>query len=165
MAANVFLTFFDNVDGESTAKGWEKWIEVQSWAWGLETPSSWTMGSGASVGKPNPGKFIWEHAFDASSPTLLGYASSGRIIPKAELRMTRARGRGQLESYFTMTMEGVMVTAVSTTGMEDGSARQRVEMVFRAVQIDYRPKDRLGRPSAPKTYSWDIPAGVVSPAA
>ena len=73
MAVNAFITFYDKADGESIQKGKEKWIEIQGWDWEVEAESSWTKGGGASVGKPNPDKLIWEHVFDTSSHVLLGY--------------------------------------------------------------------------------------------
>jgi type VI secretion system secreted protein Hcp len=43
---------------------------------------------------------------------------------------------------------------------------QKVEMVFKAVKIDYKPQNpKDGTLGAAKTFSWDIPAGTASPSA
>ena len=65
-----------------------------------------------------------------------------------------------------MTLEGVFLTKVALASRDDGNLVQRVEMVFKTVRIDYQPQDRrTGRPGAPTTFAWDIPAGTASPSA
>jgi type VI secretion system secreted protein Hcp len=166
MAVNAFLTFFDKADGESLQKGKEKWIEIQGWEWEVEAETSWTKGGGASVGKPNPGKLTFQHAFDTSSNVIMGYICSGKSFPKMQLEMTRTTGKGNAQTYFTMTVEGAFITKVSNSGTEDGSVVQKVQMVFKTVKIDYKPLNKKDSTlGAVKTYNWDIPAGTASPSA
>jgi type VI secretion system Hcp family effector len=165
MAANVFLTFFDKAQGESTVKGKERWVEVTHWDWDIDANSSWTKGGGASVGKPAPGKFGWQHAFDLSSPVIMGYICTGKAFPKVELQMVRSGGSGRPETYFTMTMEGAFITKVSTRGTLDGAIVQDVEMIYKTVKVEYRLQDATGRPGTVTTFQWDIPAGTASPSA
>jgi type VI secretion system Hcp family effector len=166
MAVNAFISFFDKADGESVQKGKEKWVEIRGWDWGLAADTSWTKGGGASVGKPNPGRFQFEHLFDTSSIVILGYICTGKAFPKMELQLRKTTGRASADTYFTMKMEGIFVTAVVNTGTEDGQVLQRVEMVFKTVKIEYKPQDnRTGTLGAVKTFSWDIPAGTASPSA
>ena len=166
MSVNAWLTFFDKADGESVQKGRENWIDVLTWNWAVDAESSWTKGGGASVGKPNPDKLIWEHVFDTSSHVLLGYICTGKAFPKAQLQMARPIASGAAEAYFTMTLEGVFVTGVAIASRDDGSLVQRVEMVFKTVRIEYQPQDRrTGRMGPATIFTWDIPAGTASPSA
>lgn len=166
MAINAFVSFFDKADGESIQKGKEKWVEIKSWDWEVEAQTSWTNGGGASVGKPNPGKFSFEHYFDTSSTVILGYICSGKAFPKLELQMMKTSGKGTPETYFTMTMEGAFITRVSNSGFEEGLIVQKVELVFKTVRIEYKAQDnKTGSLGVVKTYTWDIPAGTVSPSA
>ena len=164
--AAAFLTFFDKAEGESLQKGKEKWIELQGWNWEVEAESSWTKGGGASVGKPNPGKLIFEHLFDTASIVILGYICTGKAFPKAEIQVVKTAARGTLETYFTMTMEGVFVTEVSNACAADGQIMQRVSAVFKNVKIEYKTFDaRSGTAGTAKTFTWDIPGGIASPSA
>lgn len=166
MAVNAFLTFFDKADGESIQKGREKWIEILGWDWEVEAETSWTKGGGASVGKPNPGKLSVEHYFDTSSTVILGYICTGKAFPKAEIQMMKTSARGALATFFTMSMEGVFIVKVSNSGTEEGNVRQRVELVFKTVKIDYKPQSAAdGSLGTAKTFTWDIPAGTASPSA
>ncbi len=166
MAINAFVSFFDKADGESIQKGKEKWVEIKGWDWEVEAETSWTKGGGASVGKPTPGKFNFEHYFDTSSTVILGYICTGKAFPKLELQMVKTTGRGTPETYFTMTMEGVFITRVSNSGSEEGIVVQKVQLVFKTVKIEYKSQDnKTGSLSGTKTYNWDIPAGTASPSA
>ena len=163
MAVNAFIQF-QGADGESIQKGKEKWIEIQGWDWEVEAETSWTKGGGASVGKPNPGKMNFEHYFDTSSTVILGFICTGKAFPKVQLEMMKTTGKGNPETYFTMTMEGAFITKVSNSGTEEGNVVQKVEMVFKTVKIEYRQQDNKdGTLKAAKTYTWDIPAGTASP--
>lgn len=166
MAVNAFLSFFDKADGESTQKGKEKWVEIQGWDWEVSADSSWTKGGGASVGKPSPGRMTIEHSFDTSSPVVLGYICTGKAFPKVELQVMKTTGRGNPETYFTMTMEGAFITRVSNSGTAEGDVAQKVEFIFKTVKIEYKPQNpRDGLLGAIKIYNWDIPAGTASPSA
>lgn len=166
MAANTFISFFDKADGESTQKGKEKWVEVQSWDWEVSAETSWTKGGGASVGKPNPGTLHFVHQFDTASIVLLGYICTGKAFPKVELQVAKPSARGVPETYFTMTVEGAFVTKVSNSATAEGQVVQQVSLVFKTVKIDYKTQDpRTGAMTAAKTYMWDIPAGTASPSA
>ena len=164
MAVNAFITFYDKADGESIQKGKEKWIEIQGWDWEVEAESSWTKGGGASVGKPNPGKLNFEHYFDTSSTVILGYICTGKAFPKLQLEMMKTTGKGSPETYFTMMMEGAFITKVSNSGTEEGNVVQKVELVFKTVKIEYKPREKAsGSLGVAKVFNWDIPAGIVSP--
>jgi type VI secretion system Hcp family effector len=166
MAVNAFLSFFDKADGESIQKGKEKWIEIQGWDWEIDAETSWTKGSGASVGRPNPGKLNFEHYFDTSSTVIMGYICTGRAFPTLELQMLKTTGNATPETFYTMTMEGGFITKVSNSGTEEGNVVQKVELVFKTVKIEYKSQDnKTGKLGAPKTYNWDIPAGTASPSA
>ncbi len=164
MSSNAFLSFFDKAGGESAQKGKEKWVEVDSWGWEVEADTNWTTGSGASVGKPIPGSFSWEHDFDAASIVIMGYLCTGAAFPKVQLQLLRSSQGHASDSYFTATMEGVFITKVSHGGTDDGNVHQRVEMVFKTINIEYKQQDRqTGQFGKPQVFSWDIPAGTASP--
>jgi type VI protein secretion system component Hcp len=164
MAVNAFLTFFDKADGESIQKGMERWVELQGWSWELDAESSWTKGGGASVGKPVPGAFSFQHYYDSSSHVIMGFACTGSMFPQVQVQMKRGAGAMLPETFLTITMDSAFITKVSSSGSEEGTVLQSVDMVFKAVRFDYRAQDsRTGKVGAPKTFTWDVPAGTASP--
>ena len=174
MALNALMKI-SNADGESTQEDFQNWIEVQAWDWEVEAETSWTKGGGASVGKPNPGKMNWEHFFDKSSPVILKYICSGASFETVELRMFKSTGAPSMTKkdgdkgagqFFTMLMSGAFITKCSNSATDEGNVLQKVEMVFKEVEIKYRPQISTGKLAgtlgADLPFKWDIPAGKVT---
>jgi type VI secretion system Hcp family effector len=171
--ALLALMHISGAEGESRYEGMEPWIELQTWSWGVKAETTWTKGGGASVGKPNPGEMEWEHYYDSSSPMILNYICSGNMFDSVELRMFKTTGAGQVITaktwqqtcFFRAVMNGVFITSVDNSATEEGNVLQKVQMVFKEMEIIYRPQQSVGRDAgkllAPKRYKWDIPAGTV----
>jgi len=160
MSGHAYLTFFDDVPGESPAVGHEDWIELLSWSWGV-TATTTGSGAGVGAGRPDPSALVWEHAFDAASTRLLGFVASGRHIRKAELHVTRAGGHGGRDAWLTVLMEEVTITSVTTAGSADGDVEQTVGMEFRSVKFGYRRQRPDGSLAEPATFNWNIATGTV----
>src|SRR5664279_1531807 len=165
-ALNAFM-WIKGADGESRQGGFEKWIEIQSWEWDVEAESSWTKGGGASVGKPSPGKMSWEHYWDRSSPTILGYICTGSAFPTIKLQMCKSVGKDTPKPFWQAVMNEAFITKVTQNATEDGNVSQKVEMVFKEITIDYwqqgvDPK-KPGDLTPATTYNWKIAEGKASP--
>jgi type VI protein secretion system component Hcp len=165
VAADAFLTFFDKAEGEATVRGFEKWIPIRSWTWGITAETSWTRGGGASVGKPNPASLVVDLEFSSASPTMLGYICTGKAFPKAEIQMVKASD-ARPQAFFVLSLEGVFITRVMLAGAAgDGRVAQNIELSFKTIKIDYRLQNKDGSLAQPRTFNWDIPAGIASPSA
>jgi type VI secretion system Hcp family effector len=165
MGINALMRI-EGAQGESRLEGFDTWIELQSWDWDVEAESSWTKGGGASVGKPNPGKMNWEHYYDKSSPSILRNICSGTMFEKMELKMFKSTGAttqtGKGNTFFHMIMLGVFITKVANSATEEGNVVQKVEMVFKTVEIIYKPQDNsTGKLGGDVPFSWDIQKGKV----
>jgi type VI secretion system Hcp family effector len=167
-ALNAFMKI-GNAEGESRQQPYINWIEIQSWEWEVEAETSWTKGGGASVGKPSPGKMNWEHYWDKSSATLLGYICTGSAFDKIELQMCKSIGKDKPAPFFTVKMTDAFITKVNQSATEEGNVLQKVEMVFKTIEIEYFQQGAVpGSPGALKqatAFKWDIPAGKASPGA
>jgi type VI secretion system Hcp family effector len=167
MALNAFMQI-DKAEGESKQKPYDNWIEIQGWDWEVEAESSWTKGSGSSVGKPNPGKFTFEHYYDKSSNKLLQYISSGKSFGRIKLVMCKTTGGAKPDPFFEIYMEEAFITKVSNTASEDGNVLQKVELVFKKITINYKPQDgsgtQAGKLGGTFDYWWNIPEGTTNAA-
>jgi type VI secretion system Hcp family effector len=156
--------------GESLTAGYEKWIELQAWEWEVEAETSWTKGGGAAVGKPNPGKLSWEHYWDKSSTTILSFICTGTSFDTIQLEMCKGVGvddKGKsLKPFFKALMRDSFITKVSQSATEEGNLVQKVEMVFKYMEIDYWQQGtdprRPGQLVPAGHYDWDIPGGTVN---
>ena len=166
MALNAFMQL-GNAFGEARQAPYVNWIELQAWDWEVEAETSWTKGGGASVGKPNPGKMNWEHYWDKSSSTLLGYICTGTSFGLINLVMCKGTGQTGLKAFFTVAMKDAFITKVANSATEEGNVLQKVEMVFKEIEINYSQQGAPGQPpgslTKAGTFTWDIPAGKASP--
>ncbi len=157
----------DSCQGESKqGAAYTGWIELQSWEWEVEAESSWTKGSGSSVGKPTPGKMSWEHYWDRSSNTVLAFICKGMSFAEIELHMCKSTGKGSPEPYWKAKMEQAFITKVNQSASDEGNVAQKVEMVFKTIEIEYwQQGENAANPGALKQANhtkWDIEKGEVS---
>jgi type VI secretion system Hcp family effector len=157
-------------EGECKQKPYDlpkPWIEIQAWDWEVEAETSWTKGGGAAVGKPSPGKMNWEHVFDRSSNTILAYICTGKSFPEIRLEMCKSTGTKDRKPFFTVVMTEAFITKVNQSATEEGNVLQKVEMVFKTIEIQYSQQGvDTSNPGSLKnvgTFTWDIPAGVAWP--
>jgi len=167
-ALNAFM-LIGGAEGESKQKPYDKpsWIEIQAWDWEVEAETSWTKGGGAAVGKPQPGKMNWEHVFDKSSNVILNYICTGKSFPQIELQMCKATGNRGRQPFFKVKMTEAFITKVNQSATEEGNVLQKVEMVFKTIEIAYaqqglNPSDPGGLQFV-TSFWWDIPAGEATP--
>lgn len=161
-ALNAFMKIKE-AKGESKQGPYTDWIELQTWEWEVEAESSWTKGSGASVGKPTPGKMSWEHYWDRSSNTLLLYIFGGQSFEEIDLHMCKSVGKGEPVPYFKAKMLGAFITKANQSATEEGNVAQKVEMVFKEINIEYWEQNNSnGQLSHANNVKWNISTGKSS---
>lgn len=167
-ALNAFMKIGE-AQGESKQAPFDNppWIEIQAWDWEVEAETSWTKGGGAAVGKPSPGKMNWEHTFDRASNIILSYICTGKSFSKIELQMCKSTGDKGRQPFFTVIMTEAFITKVNQSATEEGNVLQKVEMVFKTIEIQYWQQGlnplNPGQLQNVGTFKWDIPAGEASP--
>ena len=167
-ALNAFMKIGE-AQGESKQAPFDNppWIEIQAWDWEVEAETSWTKGGGAAVGKPSPGKMNWEHTFDRASNIILSYICTGKSFSKIELQMCKSTGDKGRQPFFTVIMTEAFITKVNQSATEEGNVAQKVEMVFKHINIVYKQQgaqaNAPGALSEAGTFDWDIPSGEASP--
>jgi type VI secretion system secreted protein Hcp len=144
-----------SVIGESTVRGYEHWIQLESVGWGVTAESSWTKGGGASVGKPQPGAIHWTQNFDSSVPAMYSYLLTGKDVPNVVVEYAR-RDAGGLTTYLQLNMESLLFTDLSFDGSTVTGAG-----VFKKISMTYWPVAADGSRDQPVNVVWDIPAGSV----
>ena len=82
-----------DVNGEASAKGMEKWIEIYSFSWGASNPTTVGPGaSGLSAGRASVSSFNIMKKSETSSPPLFAACCAGQHYGKAEVQMRKATG-------------------------------------------------------------------------
>ena len=122
--------------------------QVAAFSWVVTADTSWTKGSGASVGHPVPTAIQFTKLLDSSSiPTLLKI-TQGSSFPTAVF--TTTLGKGNTASTMVYEMENLFVTNV-TESAADGLVTEDVSFVFKKVTWTFT--DASGNVT---TGSWDV---------
>jgi type VI secretion system secreted protein Hcp len=165
MPGNAFIRFEVSssqfAPGESQQighAGKEGWIEIGEWSWDVEAEASHLKGTGASVGKPQPGVLSFSHYYDRSSALLMQYIVKGTHFDAARIHMLKQTGKDQPELFFELAAKDVFITKVSSKGGEDGGVSQDVEFVFKQVAVGYKQQGNDGKfvSDGFRQFMWNI---------
>lgn len=126
-----FFIKIDGVDGESTEKRHEKWIDVIDFGFGAS--QNVALGKTYEIaGRGNLIPFTFTHLIDKATPKLQHYCLIGQKINKIEFQACRSIG-GEHTPVFEVTMEQVRVSKAEvntvTRSIEAEIAYQAVEKV------------------------------------
>ena len=158
----AFDTFIDiaGVEGECTAKGFEKKIEIYSFSWGASNPT--TIGSGKegiSAGKVSISSFNIMKKTDKSSSTLFAACCNGDHFDTATVTMRKAGGSAGQQGFLIYEFSEVMVESIQWSGSSGGddTPTESVSLAFGKVKVTYNIQSKDG-----KTFTkggeatWDL---------
>ena len=159
MAAVDYFLKIDGIEGEATAKGHEKEIEIESFSWGETNTGSHATGGGGGAGKVNMQDFHVTMKNNSASPKLLLACASGEHIKKAILTCRKA-GKEQQE-YLKLTMNDILVSSFQTSG----SAGEMIPMDsfslnFSKIEYEYKPQKPDGTLGSAVKAGWDLKTGT-----
>jgi type VI secretion system secreted protein Hcp len=159
MAFDTYLKL-EGIEGEATAKGVEKQIEIYSFSWGASNPTTVSSGStGLSAGKASISSFNIMKRTEKSSPTLFSKCCSGTHIPSAVVSIRKATGDGGQKPYLTYTFTNVLIESIqwSGSGGGDDTPTESVSLAFAKVEISYQEQDSKGGSVGNAVRaSWDL---------
>lgn len=156
MAVDMFIKIGD-IKGESKDATHKESIDVLAWSWGLSQSGTFHAGAGGGAGKVNVQDISLTKYVDSSSTALILAASKGTHIKQAVLTVRKA-GDTPLE-YIKITLDGVMVSSLSTGG-SGGEDRltENVSLNFAKFKVEYTTQAETGGKGTTSTAAWDIPA-------
>jgi len=134
MALQLFLKVKANgtdINGESSQKGHEKWIELQSFSWGVITARD--AGTGQSTGRRQYKEFRWVNRHQKSSVLLWKALAQNQLI-EADLSCVRDGGDGTSESFLKLTFKQARMSAFDQAG-EDVDVYEEFGLVFQSANM------------------------------
>jgi type VI secretion system secreted protein Hcp len=159
MAMDMFIKIEPKLEGESRDKTHKNEIDVLAWSWGMSQSGTTHTGGGGGAGKVNVQDLSLTKYVDKASPDLMLACCNGKHFDKATLVMRKA-GEKPLE-YLTITMEDLMITAVSTGG-SGGEDRltENITLNFSRVKVDYVEQTETGGTGSKPSMAWNIAENV-----
>jgi type VI secretion system secreted protein Hcp len=163
MAFDAYLKI-PTIDGEATAKGYEKWIELLSYTHVLSQHSGGSMSAsgGLSGGRVDHGEFTITHALDKASPKLAQACCTGEHIKDITVDISRAAGEGKGTRFMEYKMSDVIVSSVSPSGSSKGSdplPLEAVKFAYGKIEWTYTEVGNDGKKKGDIKTGWDVSKG------
>lgn len=157
----AFDSFLDiaGVEGECTAKGFEKKLEIYSFSWGASNPTTIGSGSGGlSGGKVSISSFNFMKKTEKSSTTLFAACCQGDHFATAKLTMRKAGGGAGQQVFLTYEFTDCMVESIQWSGSSGGddAPTESVSMAFSKVKVTYYMQGADGKMAKAGEASWDL---------
>jgi type VI secretion system secreted protein Hcp len=153
---NVYLKLGD-LKGESVDTGHEDWIEVESFSWGVDNPSSFAVGQGGQATQAHISALNISKACDASSVFLWQAATSGKHIPNATMSCLKLDTDTQRLEYLKVELTNLMVSSVQWSGAGgDTQVREHVSLVFAEFTSTYNLQTDTGAGKGAVHFGWNI---------
>jgi type VI secretion system secreted protein Hcp len=148
---------YAKIDGEVKTKGFEKWIECNSFQWGV----------GRGIGSPKGGspskresseasvsEITLTKAMDTTDPKLLLESLVGKMDNKAEIAITNTMPNGGAQDFAHYTLEN---TAISGYSVSSGGDRPTLSLSlnFSKVEFKYTSYDAAGT-GTPETVGYNL---------
>jgi len=147
----------DGVDGSVTAKGFEKWIEISSFQFGVGRAISMGVGNAANRvhGKPSLSEITVSKEMEDSSAGLLREALSGAKGKKVLIKVVESGAT--LKEYVAYELEDTFVSAyaVSTSG---GRPTETIGLSFAKILVSFNTSDKDNKAGATPKVSYDLTA-------
>jgi len=164
MAFDAFLKI-DGIPGESTDDKHKDWIEILSYDFGMDQPSSATDSSagGGTTERVDLDDFKIVKHLDKASTKLYETCCTGKHIANVTLELCRAGG--DKVKYLEVKMENVVISKAKSGGMsegEDGFPTENVDFNFAKVKWTYTQQKRAdGSGGGNVAGGWDLTANKV----
>ena len=136
----------DGINGEVTAKGHEKWIDVTSMQWGVGRSIASAIGSSMNreASKPSISEVNVTKPMDQSSPYLFTEAVVGKG-KKVQIHLCTA-GKS-LTAYMEYELEDCMISGYSVSGSGDDRPHESLSLSFTKLTMTFIEQDKDGNPT------------------
>ena len=144
---------YGTIKGDVTASGYEQWVELSSFQFGVERPV--TLVSGVKeLGAPTLSDLTITKPMDSSSSALLQEAFSG-TPQTVTIDLVSTTGTGTLFKYAEYVLTNAQVTGYSVSSGGDRPA-ESITIAFSKIQFTYTPETATGSAGTPTTVTWDL---------
>jgi len=161
MAFDTYVDLSPTIEGEATAKGFEKKIEIFSFSWGASAPVTVGPGKGGlNASRVSISSFNVMKKTDVASPKLFKACCTGETIKTCLVSLRKQTGAGGQEVFLTYKFEEVMVESVQWSGSSGGddTPSESVSFAFAKVTVEYKTQGKDGKLAAGTPVVWDITA-------
>lgn len=159
MAVDMFLEIKE-VPGESSKKGHEGQIDIESFSFGAIQSGSFAKGgAGGGAGKATFQDISIVKEVDKSSPKLFQACAAGTHFPAATIFVRKA-GDKPLE-YYKIELKDLIVSGIQNSGSSGGdNVMESITFNTASINFTYVEQDAKGGAGKTVTAGYDIRTGL-----
>jgi len=152
--ANEYFLKLDTIEGESTKKGFEKQIEIDSYQWGESQGGSHSVGEHRTVGKVDMQPFTCVVKMTSASPKLFLACATGSKIAKAEFSARKAGGKQEV--FLKWKLSDLIISSYQTGGSSSSEIpMDTFTIAYTKIEVEYKPETDKGMGAA-VTAGYDL---------
>ncbi len=148
---------WDGAPGPVKTKGYEKWIEVSSFQWGVGRNIG-TASRGSSTreaSEPSFSEITVTKVLDKSTTKLFTEAVAGDLSKTVKFKFTTTT-KDTVDTYLAVELSNCAASAFSISAGHEGIPQESLSINFTKVMFTYTERDeKVG--GSPDTVGYDLP--------
>ena len=151
---------FDGVDGESKAKGNEKWSDLMSFSQAIHKSGAGATGAARRRGTVLLDDIHCTKLLDKSSPKIAEAVCLGKVFPKVEIQVKVSTTNSGRETYYKYELKNVLVSSYNVSGGDQDKPVETFSLNFEEIKVTYTEMDEKGTKKGDVAYGWKVEEGT-----
>lgn len=140
----------DGITGDSTARGYEKWIQLNDFSFEVANKTTITAGAGSGASKAVAQPISINKNFDAASIPLFLNTTMGKAIEKGQIVFVKNTGN-ERQAALTIDLEKIFISNFSLY-----DTHENIELSYGAITFKYNVVGPDGKTASTITGGWDF---------
>lgn len=155
MSVDAYIKL-DGIKGESTAKGYEGEIQIETFSWGVNNAGTFSSQSGGGgSGKADLSSFNFMHKSDKSSCELFSHCCQGKHVKEATVTLLKSADGGQ-KPFLKYKFTDLLIDSVQWSGGTEALPVEAVSLNFAKVEMEYLEQSATGAMTKAASASWNV---------
>ena len=159
-AAFDYYLHLDGIDGDVTARPYERWINIMSYSFGAAATGGGSGGGSSSL-DVSVSDLSFTKLLDAASPKIFEHLVKGTIIRKGQLDIVTVGAKP--EALYSYEFDDVLFTSVSHAGGAPGQPVESVSFTFDRITLTAAKLDPKGMPQGEVSFTYDLASAAPVP--
>lgn len=135
----------DSIPGDSAAKGYQNWFDLDSFSWGVaQSTSTATVLGPAAAGKVHSNDFQITKTVSKGSPTLMLACCMGKHIKQVVIEETKTSAAGGT-AYLRIILTEVLISSYSISGDAGSAPTDEINISFDKIEYDQMVQSPSGQ--------------------
>lgn len=156
----IFL-LADAIDGNATAKGYEKHIRVDAFQFGVSRMVTMEPGNLANreASRPSLSEISFTHKTDNSATALFKDAVTGAAGKTFVFKFVQT-GSDSLVEYMNYTLTDCIISGYSISADGDGDPMESIQLSYAKIEVSYHDYDKTNKGASKQVVFYDLTTGT-----